>query len=233
MSASSPQEVARPERPTCNARTKKGGRCKVTALYPNGRCRMHGGPSKSGVANGNYKHGRHSKVLNLLPKNLGEVARAAVSDPDRMELQTELALLRAQLYDSVSRWDATGPQLWDESQTIWAAYRAARSRGNAEGMADAIKRLESLSERGYVDYLARKESRDIIQDIRKVSESERRRMVDAQYMLSADQVVLLMSRVTEAIMAEVTDPDVLQRLTRRFTALLQNYRHETLERIAG
>jgi hypothetical protein len=47
--------------PRCGARTRSGSLCRSPAM-PNGRCRMHGGPSP-GAPKGNknaLKHGRHT-----------------------------------------------------------------------------------------------------------------------------------------------------------------------------
>jgi uncharacterized protein YjcR len=47
--------------PRCGARTRSGKPCQSPAM-PNGRCRMHGGPSP-GAPKGNqnaFKHGRYS-----------------------------------------------------------------------------------------------------------------------------------------------------------------------------
>lgn len=44
----------------CGAKTRKGGLCRQPAMR-NGRCRLHGGKSKSGKEHGRYKHGRFIK----------------------------------------------------------------------------------------------------------------------------------------------------------------------------
>lgn len=41
----------------CCAKTRAGGFCKQPAMK-NGRCRLHGGKSLSGIAHGRYKDGR-------------------------------------------------------------------------------------------------------------------------------------------------------------------------------
>ena len=48
--------------PRCGARTRSGKPCRTPGM-PNGRCRMHGGPSP-GAPKGNqhnFKHGRYSQ----------------------------------------------------------------------------------------------------------------------------------------------------------------------------
>jgi len=44
----------------CGARTRQGGTCRQPAMK-NGRCRLHGGKSRSGSAHGRYKHGKRTK----------------------------------------------------------------------------------------------------------------------------------------------------------------------------
>lgn len=44
----------------CCAKTRKGTPCRQPAMK-NGRCRLHGGKSKSGKEHGMYKHGLRSK----------------------------------------------------------------------------------------------------------------------------------------------------------------------------
>ena len=44
----------------CGAKTRKGGRCRQPAMK-NGRCRLHGGKSLSGIQHGRYKHGSYTR----------------------------------------------------------------------------------------------------------------------------------------------------------------------------
>lgn len=46
--------------PRCGARTRRGRPCQSPAM-PNGRCRMHGGKSRSGREHGRYRHGFYTK----------------------------------------------------------------------------------------------------------------------------------------------------------------------------
>ena len=54
-------QLAIHQSPRCGARTRRGSSCQAPAM-PNGRCRMHGGPSPGGPkGNKNaLKHGRYS-----------------------------------------------------------------------------------------------------------------------------------------------------------------------------
>ena len=46
--------------PRCGARTRVGGRSRASAMR-NGRCRMHGGRSRSGTAHVRYRHGQATR----------------------------------------------------------------------------------------------------------------------------------------------------------------------------
>lgn len=71
----------------CNAKTRSGSKCKA---YPmaNGRCRMHGGPSKGPKTEeglrrsqmANYKHGRYSKIESLIRRNLSDILKMLQSN---------------------------------------------------------------------------------------------------------------------------------------------------------
>ena len=63
--------------PRCGARTRAGTPCRGAAM-PNGRCRMHGGPSP-GAPKGNqhaYKHGRYSAKAIAQRREISALIRA-------------------------------------------------------------------------------------------------------------------------------------------------------------
>ena len=71
---------------TCGARTRSGAPCKNLALYPAGRCRMHGGKSLRGLASPRYKHGKYSK------DTLAQLTRAAGARAAAVAAETVAAL---------------------------------------------------------------------------------------------------------------------------------------------
>jgi len=62
--------------PRCGARTRLGGRCRAPAMR-NGRCRMHGGCSRSGTAHGRYRHGRATREAIAMRRYLAALVREA------------------------------------------------------------------------------------------------------------------------------------------------------------
>ena len=75
-----PEDMAALGWKTCGARTRSGGRCKNLAMFPAGRCRMHGGLSLRGLASPRYKHGRYSKDILAQITNVAAWATAATDE---------------------------------------------------------------------------------------------------------------------------------------------------------
>lgn len=229
MTAGPSRDIPKPPKRECGAqRSRNRGICRVTILYPNGRCRMHGGPLSANVgpANAAYRHGRESLLLKALPKNLTYAAQEVLDNPARLEMTEHLAVLQAQLVRSLNAWDGGG-DIWKDMMTAWGAYTHARGKGDIQGMTTAVDQLEKAINRGTADYLARTESRDIIETIRRVSDTERKRLIDAQLMWTADQVYLFVANIIEDINNEVTDKQMLGRLQAKFAERLGAYQERT------
>ena len=79
---------------SCGARTRSGAPCKNLALYPAGRCRMHGGKSLRGLASPRYKHGKYSK------DTLAMLTRAATAAATATDGRSPLAQLLGDLLDT-------------------------------------------------------------------------------------------------------------------------------------
>ena len=69
--------------PRCGAQTRSGAPCRAAAM-PNGRCRMHGGPStgpkteagKAAIRASQTKHGRYSQASIAERRKVRSVIRA-------------------------------------------------------------------------------------------------------------------------------------------------------------
>lgn len=75
--------------------------CQTDKLLPNGRCRMHGGTQKTGMASPNWKNGRWAAGIGNA--RLREGFYAALSDPTLLKLQQEAALVDAMLTEYMGR----------------------------------------------------------------------------------------------------------------------------------
>jgi len=58
----------------CGAHTRTGVSCRQPAML-NGRCRLHGGKSKSGVEHGRYRTGEYTKEAVAFRSEMRELLR--------------------------------------------------------------------------------------------------------------------------------------------------------------
>lgn len=165
---------------------------------------MHGGKSQGGVASRTFRDGRYSKYL---PAQLLARYHESQEDAELLVLEEEIALLDARIADLLLRVDS------GESGSMWRRLGAAWSEveGTAPGSADrlvALAQLGDLIEGGASDYAAWAEVGDLIQQRRRLVESERRRLVEAQQTITAQQAMVLVSQLSQAVLAHVGDPHV-------------------------
>lgn len=200
----------------CGARTRAGGTCRNAAM-PNGRCRMHGGKSLSGPALPQWKDGRRSKVL---PRRLMESYQASLADPDRLVLNEELALLDARINDVLVRVDSgESGQLWAQLRQTWREYEVARKARDPAVMAQSVTMLGELISRGHADAAAWAELRQLVQERRKLAESERKRLVEAQQVVAVDQALALLGLMVDAVQRHVHDAGTLGAIVEEYARL--------------
>lgn len=190
----------------CGAKTRAGGKCGQLAM-PNGRCYFHGGKNLGGIASPTFKHGRYSKFL---PVRLLATYKASLSDPDLLALREQVAVLDARLVDVLKRVDTgESSRLWRQLRAAHGALLDARARSDTAAMAARLNDLGGLIGEGVADYAAWADVRALIQERRQVVESERKRMVEMQMMITSDRAMVLLAAVVDTIRRHVTDRSTL------------------------
>ena len=201
----------------CGAKTRNGEACKTPAM-PNGRCRLHGGKSLGGLASPTFKHGRYSRVL---PARLAARYDEATTDPALLELRADVALLDARLADVLSRVD-TGESgaLWTTLQNHRRDVLAAKRVGDSVAQAVALNALLETVGQGHADYRAWQEIGALLEQRRKLVESERKRLVEAQQTLTVEKAMLLIGAISGIIKAHVHDRAILAAIGRDIEGLV-------------
>lgn len=210
-------QATTPHAPTCGAKTRDGDGCK-NAPMPNGRCRMHGGKSLGGIASPSLKHGKHSKYL---PARLKDAYETAQADDDLLALRSEIALTDARLNDVLGRVE-TGEAgaTYRKLQVTYADLMDALAAKNAADQAVALRAIGDLIERGMADYAAWDEIGRLMEQRRRLVETERKRLVDMQQMITSERAVLLITTIAGIIRDHVTDTHTLANISRAIGALL-------------
>lgn len=197
----------------CGAKTKGGSPCKTSPME-NGRCRLHGGATPRGLANPNTKHGRWSKDL---PTRLAAKYQQAKSDEQLLELRDELAVVDVRLSDLLSGVDAGGAsETWRELSRMVAAYKSA-GEDERPAMLDSIF---ATVKRGARDWQRWEDVFKAIERRTRLAESERKRLVEMQQMMTSDQAMTLLAAVVDTVRKHVTDPNALRGISADITRLV-------------
>jgi predicted nucleic acid-binding Zn-ribbon protein len=171
------------------------------------RCRVHGGASPAGIASPHFKHGRRGKYL---PTRLLERYEEAVGDSELLALRDEIALIDVRINELLERID-TGESaaLWAQLGAKFEKMQQAYASQDDSGFARAVKGLGAIIEQGGRADQVWDDIGNVIEQRRKLVESERKRLVDMQQMLTAEQAMTLLAAVVDVVRRNVTDRDAL------------------------
>lgn len=214
-----------PHEAKCGAKKKGGGTCSQKPLQ-NGRCHYHGGKTPSGIASPQFKTGLHSKYLTAIPSRLSSDYQDIRHREDLLELSDEVALIDTRATDLLKRVEQDGngaPDVaWLLLQKTFDEYQKAVAEG-AAGVAKAhaaLNELEEIIEKGVSDALAWREVYGLLEQRRKLVESERKRAVEQQEMLTSKEAMLLFNALLSVVNEHVTDRDTKARIQTGFIRLV-------------
>ena len=180
---------------------------------------MHGGKSLRGLAATDQRANlRHSKYI---PGRLLERYQTAAADSELLELRQEVALVDARLSDLLQRVD-TGEsgKLWADVFSTWEDMKTAVAAKDKKKQQQAAAKLDALISRGASDYQAWSEIQIIIEQRRKLVESERKRLVDMQQYITSQQAMTLVAAMIGIIKENVRDRDTLQNISTAVNGLV-------------
>lgn len=191
----------------CGAKKKDGTLCGRAPSKGRNRCRFHGGETPRGVASVHFKTGKYSKEL---PKRLAEKYHSALADEELLALNDEIALMEARIADLISRVESgeTGA-LWRQTRSAYEELAAAGRANNQALFAQKLQELGRLITRGQQDYKAWEEIATSVEHKRRIVESEHKRRVNLQQMMTAEQAMALIAYIISTIRKHVTDTKAL------------------------
>jgi hypothetical protein len=203
----------------CTAKSKRTGQpCKRPAIVGKQVCYHHGGKSLAGIASPTIKSGKYSKAL---PARMLQTYQAASEDTELLALREEVQIVDARIVDVMGRVD-TG-----EAGALWLKARAeALEVKKAMAVYDSVSQAEHLLDligiltQGVNDWRAWSEVLNLIERRRKLVESERKRMLEAQQYVAVERMLLLAQGLVDVVRANVTDRDTLSRIQAGFSLYL-------------
>ena len=170
---------------------------------PNGRCRMPAGKPQAGIASPRFPNGPYSRYL---PERLIGRYTEAESDEKLLELRADIALVDARLADLLGRLDS------GESRTVWQRLREAqreftraRRSGATEEMRAALLAIDELIAQGASEASVWEDVLRLLDQRRRLVESERRRLVEMGQMITTERAMVLLGVVVATIRRHVTD----------------------------
>jgi hypothetical protein len=178
---------------------------------------MHGGATPLGPASPHWTDGRYSKIL---PARLLARYHEATQDQEMLALRSEIALTDARLAEVLGKVDTgESSRVWKALGAAYAKLKTAQLIGDEVGERHAIASLGALIVSGHSDWAAWADVRQLVQERKALVESERKYMIEAQYMIAVDQAMATMGLLVDAVRRHVTDQDTLRAVTDEFARL--------------
>lgn len=185
---------------------------------PNGKCRIHGGLTPSGMQSAQFRTGKYSKVL---PARLASRYQEALSDGALLELREEISLIDARLSDLISRVESgESGEVWRLLRSTYAEFTRARRSEKIPEMTAALSDIEALIVRGLADYSAWQDISQTLEQRRKLVESERKRLVEMQQMITTEQAMILLAAIVDTVRRHVPDKSALSAISADITKLI-------------
>ena len=206
---------------TCGARTKHDGTpCERSPVRGRTRCRLHGGKSLAGIACSQYRSGRYSAYL---PERLRARYEQAEGDAELLSLKSEVALTDARLIDLLARVD-TGEsgQRWAHLKKAHEEFKVSRLARDMPKMNVALAKMERTIAQATDDRAAWMEIGELVEQRRRLTESEHKRMVALQQMMSAEEAMALTHRVVDIVTRHVTDRQALSAIVVEMRTLVES-----------
>jgi hypothetical protein len=208
----------------CGAKKRNGQPCRGAAM-PNGRCRLHGGLTPSGLASACYKHGRRSKWRAFLPNNLRQGYDAAMNDPDLLSLRKVISEQYGFLVDTHKQMQESQAPPWAEALKCFDAYKKVRRVKDETKIAEAWAALEEVMRGGQAAVrLAKLEHKalEIIDRIVSSTSAEHKREVDLRILTPVENMQALFSLMFDVLVRRVKpkDEQLFKEVNADFMALL-------------
>lgn len=198
-------------RKLCGAKLRNKDAICTNPAMENGRCRLHGGLTPKGVLQGNFKTGRYSSSL---PVRLAAKYEELRNDPELLNISDEIAILRTRLSDLLDRSDSGQAQeSWQRIQEL------ARSLGNSNPEQVGQEILE-IANSSLAEYQTWSDIQRTMEQLRKLTDSERARLKEMQSYLDTNQVLSLAAALLASVKSHVQDKQILHAIATDFDQLL-------------
>lgn len=191
----------------CSADSKRTGRrCGAWAVSGRDTCYHHGGTSPIGAGSPNYRDGSRSKYRAIFSGGALDHYEASREDPRYIELREEIALLDTLVIEELMAAKVgEGGALWEELSQAWERFRQADPHRDASTAGRGLRRVGEIIEEGASRHAARREAVDLVERKRRLSETERRRLVDEERMITETRVLAFVGALVAIVNQHVPE----------------------------
>jgi hypothetical protein len=196
-----------PPEKQCTATSKRTGeRCEAWTVRGSHVCYHHGGRSLVGPASPAWRDGSRSKYLPIFTDEDIEHYERVRNGAELLELSDEVAALDTLILRELKRAKVgEGTQLWKELGEAWSRFEDAQAAGEAGRASSALNRLRSIIKEGAMRAGAQLEAKDLMERKRKMSESERKRILEGQQVLRATEALTFAARVSAIVRRRISE----------------------------
>lgn len=179
---------------------------------------MHGGATPRGLALPQTIHLRYSSAL---PERILADFESARTDPELLELRNQIGLVDARILDVLRRVDhGESGARWRELNAAWRAYRDGVKAKDPDAMASALGDIGQTIEAGEGDWRAWREVGSLVEQRRRLVETERRRLVDLRQVVTSEQLLLVSHALLKVVLEHVRDQGTREAISAGFRGVL-------------
>lgn len=181
--------------------------CRQIVSSEGQRCRFHGGASLRGAAHPSFKAGRYSKYL---PDRLIEKYTAARDDGELLALRDEVALIDVRMAGLIEQL-SSGEHVskWMQLAGVHKKISRALAKKDYEALDEAAGEIGEIIDSAAAEEFIWNELIPLFDQRRKLVESERKRLVEMQQLITAERAMSLVAAIVGVIKKHVSDPVVL------------------------
>jgi len=146
-----------------------------------------------------------------------------MKDRNQLALNPEIALIDARIADVAKRVDSgEGGTIWERLENAWSQFESAMTAQDMESIKTQMRVLQILVRKGGEDWEVWKSVTDLIEQRRKLVESESKRMKDQAETMTATEAYVLFNAILTLVNEHVTDKETKAKLQRGFENLVNS-----------
>lgn len=195
--------------------------CLNVVSEPGLRCSVHTRLEDDVRALQAQRETRALQRADALPPRVRTAYLQALGDPELFNLRPDLATLEARISDVLSRVDfGEAGRIWQQAQTTFIQFQDAVARDDTQTMRIHLQTLGRLLAKGASDYTAWSEIISLIEQRRRLVDTEMKRLEKMRQFLTAEEVHRLVDQIAELAKRVIQDPKVLNVFTIELAKLL-------------